>query len=157
MWPQAFRRQAHADFKLLRRLEALEPLPARCHLLLLLQMATEKLAKSYLAEDDQPPAPTHMAFVRLLQLTKRRRDLRRALGFRDYAAMIAGVDGLLPTARLIEQLAPASGAGANVEYPFVDANGEVIAPVDHDFPNLSPRDPRFLKLRRLVEVLMLLD
>ena len=113
-------------------------------------MLTEKLAKGILADatDLIPAAPVHRAFVRLLQSLKQRRDVRPAVGFRDSASYRRFIDSLLDTASQIENLAPSAAgiAKPNAEYPWLDVAGSGVAPCDHAFDVLDPRNRSMVKL-----------
>lgn len=130
------------------------------HQLHYMQMVTEKLARSYLADPRTQPQKTHVGFVRLLQQAKRgreSREIRRRLGYGDDRVFAKFIDSLLPLARQVEELAPvlAGMARPNPEYPWKDlASGEIVVPVDFAFPQFSPKLPQMLKLTSLVENLL---
>ena len=155
-WRSAFLRQARREQEVRRRLN--DPAVEYCHRLHYLQMVSEKLAKGFLTREGaaEPPAPTHLAFVRLLQVLKSRRDIRERLGY-DAHTFKVYIDSLLQLANRVEQLAP-SAAGftqPNPEYPWRDvATGQVLAPVDFAFPLFDPRDPKMIKLEKLIEWLV---
>jgi hypothetical protein len=156
-WRDAFFLQAQREHGVRKLLN--EARVEYSHQLHYLQMVTEKLAKAYAAApgSNTPPPTTHAAFVRLLQTTKGRPDLRRQLGYADTASFREFIDSLLPLADRIEQLAPnfAGTTNPNPEYPWRDAHAnEVIAPVQFDFAEFSPRSPQMIKLERLVEALI---
>ena len=156
-WRKAFLSQARSD-DAVRRLLAADPAVAVCHQLHYLQMCSEKLAKALSGQSDTPPAQTHVAIVRFLQLLKSRRDLRQRLGrSADTASFERFIDSLLPLARRIEQLAPAAaGAGRpNAEYPWLDpAAGEAVAPADFAFADFDASDSQVAKLEDLIAALL---
>lgn len=140
MWREAFFRQARSDFEMFRELN--RPGRPLCHKLRYLQMAMEKLAKAFLcSRTEGPPKRTHFALTRFLQLSKGMPQLRREPGCPEtnYRACVAYIDSLVPTARRIEALAPATASpeGVNVEYPWQTDAGDVVSPVDCRFPELS--------------------
>ena len=122
-------------------------------------MVAEKLAKAYAADprSNDPPVLSHAAFVRLLQTTKARPEIRRQLGYEDTASFRQFIDSFLPLAERIERLAPnfAGTTSPNAEYPWRDqASGEVIAPVRFDFPEFSAKSPQMIKLESLIGALI---
>lgn len=154
-WREAFLRQARSEHQLLRRLN--DPEVEYSHRLHYLQMVAEKLAKGFQCDPDakDPPPTTHNAFVRLLQTFKGRPDLRKQLGYTDASVFRAFIDSLLGLAAQIERLAPSlAGTQPNPEYPWVDSSGDVIAPVDFEFPLFDPRDPKMIKMERLLDALV---
>ena len=140
-YARAFIRQANADFDTYRRLCRTGEVPL-CHRLQFLQMSCEKLSKADLCRRGSDPddlATSHAYIASTLPMIARE-FLRRHKGksFGDGKPLIRLV-GLL--AREIELLAPAVRAGEqrrdNCEYPWQDRNGDVRAPVDHDFSRLN--------------------
>ncbi len=132
----------------------------QCQQLHYLQMVTEKLAKSYLCSSkNDPPKITHFALVKFLKICKRRPDIRSMLGFENkHTSFRSYIDGLLPLAYMIEQLAPVGNRlnRANPEYPWSSSNGEVIPPIDHDFNDFKDKRiqmSKFLKfIHKLIDV-----
>jgi hypothetical protein len=107
------------------------------------------------------PAPTsHTAFVRMLQVLKGRPEVREQLGFRDAKVFRSYIDSLLELAGRIERLSPerAGLTQPNPEYPWEDqGTHEVCAPAEYEFPGFDPRDPRMIKLDRLLGNLLRRD
>ncbi len=128
--------QARSDFDLflhLRRRGTHE-----CHLLHYLQMATEKLSKSYLWRSGHAPPRVHTGFVRYLRalLDRRPNELDRiaiVLGFKrrqDLDHWVRSVQGL---AYALQNLAPAeAGDGPNPEYPWPH-HAPTETPIGHTF------------------------
>jgi len=141
-WRKAYLAQAWSDYEVFRKLNSDgHPL---CHKLHYLQMATEKLAKGFLCNaDDPPPKKTHFVLVRFLQVSKHRPEWVKRLGYegrnRVYASI---VDNLLPLAERIEKLAPVGGDfdRINPEYPWMDSGGKVICPAAYSFPDFRKRE-----------------
>lgn len=156
-WHEAYLAQARSDYAILKRLDA--PEVECCHRLHYLQMVTEKLAKAMLTPPRcAEPAPmTHTAFVRMLQVLKIRPEIRRQLGFRDAKVFKNYVDSLLDAAAKIEHLSPdqAGLTRPNPEYPWqTQPGGEVQSPADYAFAEFGPRDPRMIKIDRLLNTLL---
>ena len=107
-------------------------------------MASEKLAKACLCRPGGGhPGTTHHVQEKMLRVLKGRPDVRRELGFGDdYHACCAYIDSLINVARVIENLAPAGGdcGAANPEYPWTDANGQVLCPAEYGFPEIAKTD-----------------
>jgi hypothetical protein len=156
-WHEAYLEQARSEHSILRRLGA--PDVEYCHRLHYLQMVGEKLAKAMLTPPGSAsPAPTkHTAFVRMLQVLKTRPEIRRQLGYREAGVFKGYIDSLLVLAGKIERLSP-DQAGLdrpNPEYPWRDsAANQIRAPAGYDFPEFDPRDPRMIKIHRLVGKLL---
>ena len=75
-WKQAFRKQARSDYDIFSEFNNATNLKPICHQLHYLQMATEKLAKSFFCDQTlEPPRKTHYGFVRLLRMLKTRPDI----------------------------------------------------------------------------------
>ena len=148
-WRAAYFRQARSDYETLHLLE--EASASFCQRLHYLQMATEKLAKGFATAPGGPQRPkVHRGYVQFLQQIKRRTELQ-VLCRRSPGQVTPYIDGLLPYARLIEDLAPANAnGGPNPEYPWQEPGG-VVAPADHAFSNLE------LNVRGMVNMLKFLD
>ncbi|HET6384178.1 MAG TPA: hypothetical protein VFJ58_12365 [Armatimonadota bacterium] len=149
-WRTAYLRQAQSDYDIyLQLLTAGAP---RCHQLHYLQMATEKLGKSYLCPaSGDPPARIHDAFVKFVKVSRARDDLRRIGAFARRAQYEAFINSLLSKAKEVEDLSPEGPDHPNPEYPW-KAGGIVFSPLEYVFPTLDPkRDPRMLKLLQFVE------
>jgi len=152
-WHDAFLRQAGSDESVRRRLN--DSTTEYSHRLHYLQMVTEKLAKAFLVRptDADAPPTSHKVFVRFLRTLKGLSHLQRQLGYNDVAVFRRFVDSLLDLADSIQRLAPneAHLTQPNPEYPWRDlATGEVVAPVDYDFPQFAPSSSKMIKLEKLV-------
>jgi hypothetical protein len=152
-WAQAYARQADADFK---TFQALQPLPVpRCHKLLFLQMACEKLVKAHLCAAGTDPGTlqqSHAYIAGTLPVVLRQQALRLHFAGPRAREVLRQARRL---AREIELLAPAVKRGGqrpdNCEYPWEDGRGKLHVPVDWTFyPSLLlARGGRaFLKLAR---------
>lgn len=158
-WHEAYLVQARSEHAMLRRLEL--PPVEYCHRLHYLQMVSEKLAKAMLTPPaSTSPAPTsHAAFVRMLRTLKTRPDIRRRLGYRDTTSFGRYINSLLELAERIEGLAPDQGGltKPNPEYPWEDlGTGQIRAPAEYRFPEFNPRDPKMIKIDRLIADLLLI-
>ncbi len=93
----------------------------------------------------------------MLQVLKGRPELRAQLGFDDAAVFRRYIDSLLDLAGRIQALSPDQAGlnNPNPEYPWEDPlTQEVRAPVDYEFPDFDPRDPRMIKIDRLIADLL---
>lgn len=134
-WRTAYFRQARSDYETLQLLEQSDA--SFCQRLHYLQMATEKLAKGFAsAPGGSPPPKIHRGYVQFMQQIKRRSELQ--ILCRCSPQQVGPyIDGLLPFARLIEDLAPANAHdGPNAEYPWATPDG-VAAPADYAFSDLE--------------------
>ncbi|MDP2808442.1 MAG: hypothetical protein Q8O74_09950 [bacterium] len=149
-WRQAFFKQAGDDYSMFVHLNQVSS--AECRQLHYLQMATEKLAKAFLCGPDNiPPKITHIALTKFLKVAKSRPDLRRQLGYETKrAAFVSYIDGLIPFAKKIENLAPEGIDKPNPEYPWKARTGEIIAPVDFKYNDILDRQLEMNKLNKLV-------
>jgi hypothetical protein len=143
-WRDAFLRQARSDYAVWQKLGT--PGVEYSHRLHYLQMVAEKLAKGLLCDPGSatPPAPTHAAFVRLLQVLKTRPEIRRQLGYTDASVFKRFLDSLLDLGAKIEGLAPSAAGFAhpNPEYPWRDSNSGNRCPVRVPVPRIrSERTP----------------
>jgi hypothetical protein len=156
-WRAAYLKQAEDDYVVFRRLnQGRQPVHQQLHYL---QMATEKLAKAYTCgADNKPPKTTHTALTRFMRISKGRQELRRQLRYgSNYHAFAAYVDSLLPLAEKIERLAPESSMKRpNPEYPWEDAQGVIISPVDFGFDDIWRRQTEIDKLKRFIMDLILI-
>jgi len=156
-WHEAYLSQAHSDYRIMIRLAATGV--EYCHRLHYMQMLTEKLAKAMLTPAGRAtPAPaTHVAFVRMLQVLKGSPEFREELGFSDAAVFRTYINSLLDLAGRIERLSP-SLAGMNQpnpEYPWEDPITHTVrSPAEYDFQEFDPRDPRMIKIDRLIRDLL---
>lgn len=150
-WKDGFLRQAESDYEVYRALG--QSKAALCHRLHYLQMASEKLAKSFLCHGTQRPSKkTHYVLVRFLKLTKLQSRVARLLNYdsNNHLSYCAYIDSLLAVASRVEDLAPAGGSfdKMNPEYPWEAAPGIVQAPVEYAFSEFSPTD--LAKLQTLI-------
>ena len=64
------------------------------------------------------------------------------------------IDGLLPTAKALEDLVPEGrGIRSNPEYPWETA-GAVTCPLDYDYPTLNINSPQTQKLLKFIRLCM---
>lgn len=134
-WQEGYLRQAKSDYAIYTGMnERNDPL---CHRLHYLQMASEKLAKSFLCIGyDKPYKKTHYALVRFLSYTRSNPNIRRLLGYdRNPRAYSVYVDSLLEFAQQLELLAPVGGDKdrINAEYPWSDENNQIQVPNDYAY------------------------
>lgn len=135
-WSEAFLRQAASDFEVHELLSRQSHLP-RCHGLHYLQMAVEKLVKSFLCHGASgPPRESHAVVTSFIRSCASNRWLRNRfqMQHQPFSSM------LLKHARVaeyIENLAPAMSDNVNAEYPWACAPGGAIAPRDHPFEEVS--------------------
>ena len=143
-WAEAFRRQAASDYQVFKQFSGSGSQVAACHQLHFLQMATEKLAKSFLiGNSSEPPKQTHQALVTFLRIVSSRPEIRVRLKFgNDPKQFRAYIDKLLPLAARIEGLAPAGGktGRVNPEYPWLNPLQKVVCPADYRFPEFAPNE-----------------
>jgi hypothetical protein len=141
-WRDAYLRQAQSDYEIYSYLNGHRA--ATCHRLHYLQMASEKLAKSFLCSGNQKPyKKTHYALVRFLKTTKRHPNVSRLLGYcSNHPAYCAYVDGLMDTAKRVEDLAPVGGNHdkLNPEYPWWDCSRAIQVPADYAFTEFPVTD-----------------
>ena len=129
-----------------------------CHQLHFLQMATEKFARSRLADatDGEPPR-SHIAFLNWLKLARTNdKALMDRLGLKSREAERSFIDGLKVVGHAIESLAPNVAdvrlGGANPEYPWPDANGRAVSPLDHQFSQNGLGRPALIRIVRFVDL-----
>jgi len=152
MWSEVFLIQAKSDWQVYEHLEK-TPLP-HCHALHYLQMATEKLAKSYLLagrSDIKTVRASHHGLTRFLQLVWRNKGLQEEMGM-TAKKLVAHIQQLLPLAYTIESLAPAiAGNGPNPEYPWEAPQNTFHAPAVYEFTiSKALREPRGRNLIKLI-------
>jgi len=144
-WSRAFARQALSD------LDARELLDiqgvSRCHSLHFLQMASEKVCKAYLHATGNTVKESHSVVRKHLLSIAREFGAERAMsGSRLKVLKLLAVE--------IDLLAPALRDGGtrqdNVEYPWENSDGVVVAPIDFPFSSVEDSQIRGLvKLLRL--------
>lgn len=152
-WSRAFRRQAESDYQIFKRFAGKDSDVAICHRLHALQMATEKLAKSYLsAGASEPPKKTHLALVRFIKALSSNPDIRDRFTFGNNRRQFkAYIDSLIPLAEQIEALAPVGGdiERVNPEYPWLNGRQEIMCPADYSFPEFTKSD--LVRLARFID------
>ena len=117
---ELFLRQASSDFQMFERLQPMvnSRVVEACHALHYLQMATEKLAKTYFLklgpiERRTATFPSFGAHLATRQRIRQALGYRDSLSFRNDLLMVAGL------ATGIEELAPdLADEGPNTEYPW---------------------------------------
>jgi hypothetical protein len=135
-WASAYARQAKSDLQAREQLLINERIPA-CHQLHFLQMAAEKLCKAHLSAQGQPQEvlETSHAFIAGPLPVIARQIIARDAGKLPRLTWVLGA--IRKLARQIELLHPqVNDAGcvpSNCVYPWVKADGEVVAPADHPF------------------------
>lgn len=152
-WAKAFARQADADFRTWEVLQGEQSVP-KCHPLLLLQMACEKLCKSHLISGGDSPGKKHAIVAKHLPMILKQEIVSRR---QDVKGMGGVLEAARHLAREIELLNPAVDRDArrpdNCEYPWEDDNGVVRSPLDwtfHPSTLLTARNGRtLLKLVRM--------
>jgi hypothetical protein len=144
-WSKAFARQALSDLRVYVILETASV--ERCHSLHFLQMAAEKVCKAHLHATGNIVKDSHSVVRKHLVSIARKFGSQRALSGNR-------LKGMKLLAAEIDLLAPAlrddGSRQDNVEYPWLDNLGSVIAPVDFEFSSIeSGRVQELLKLLRL--------
>jgi hypothetical protein len=152
-WRNAFIEQARHDYAVYRMLNQQGAVVSdQLHYI---QMSSEKLSRGYLADstDPNPLEMTHAGVVRMLQLLKADRLLRRKLGYASSCSFTLYIDPLLDVAGRIQALAPAIAGTTqpNPEYPWLDRGAnEIRVPCRHNFDDMNrahnPEFEKFLKL-----------
>lgn len=148
-WKEGYLQQAKSDYETYRILTANKV--KICHRLHYLQMASEKLAKSFMCRGSQRPTRlTHYVLVRFLQTTKKQPGISRLMND-NQSVYCSYIDGLLEIAKRVEDLAPSGGdfCKLNPEYPWEDAFGVVQIPAKYDFHEFRPTD--LVKLQTLID------
>ncbi len=120
------------------------------------KMVSEKIAKGFQTKTGGGPyAKTHVVFVKFLQgLKNHHRLYKNQLGFKDKSkeSFWACMDGILPFARLVEDLHP-SGSDfddPNPEYPWSDSAGTVYCPTTYGFTEFQARQRELDSIRQLL-------
>lgn len=139
-WQHAYAVQAKADFAAFTVLRQSHDLPP-CLALHCLQMACEKLCKSFLCSQKTEPRflQTSHAYTAksLPEIFLRQRSRLGERPLHQYSTLLKQVYNL---AREIELLAPTVDSQRrpdNCEYPWVDGAGKVVVPAEYPFANLS--------------------
>lgn len=136
-WSEAFLRQAASDFAVHELLSSQAHLPP-CHGLHYLQMAVEKLAKSFLCHGtDCPPRESHAVVVSFIRSCASNRRLRDRFQM-EHQAFSSMLRKHVRSAEYIESLAPAMSNDINSEYPWPgQITGTALAPCDYAFTEIS--------------------
>ncbi len=154
-WATAYARQADADFKTWEVLQSQRAVP-KCHGLLFLQMACEKLCKAHLIAEgarSETLQTSHGYIAKPLpvvikrQITSLRPDAKRMEDLlRDIRHLAAEIEVLNPSMDRNGQRPD------NCEYPWEDSRGTVHSPLDWTFhPSrllTVPNGRTFVKLVR---------
>lgn len=153
-WKEAFLLQAESDYQVFLFFNrSRTPIPI-CQQLHYLQMSTEKLAKALSCPaGNKPPKTTHAALGRFLRISKGWPELRRSLGYgSDYNAFVSYIDSVLPLAEKIEALAPVGNRldMPNAEYPWINTENKIIAPVEYRFKDIWEDVAGINKLKTLI-------
>ncbi len=158
-WSDAFHRQALSDLEVYRYISLPTSKVAFCHRLHYLQMASEKLVKSYLSLGfNQAPKKSHAGLSIFLKTLQSNPNIRNRLGFADrHSQFSSHIRQLVPVAQAIERLAPclANENDVNAEYPWRSVDGTVVYPANYGFKNFQLTDlARFVAfLERLIKEL----
>jgi len=153
-WQTAFLKQARADWEAYQKTS--RATWSACHRLQFLQMASEKLGKAFLVAGPsslETTTQSHAAFVKFLRIVSNNRKLKNLLN-KKRSQQRKHFNQLLPLAYEIELLAPAlAQSGPNPEYPWKDAAGNVLAPVEYPFQLLQ----QLQKTRQGVQLLKYIE
>jgi hypothetical protein len=154
-WARAFAIQASADLQARRALTAHPDLPP-CQELHFLQMACEKVAKAHLYFQGSPPPDIQSSHghTRKQLPVILRQTYNQQKGSRENTWLFPQIRHLANEIALLHPQVDDGGARPdNCEYPWVDAQGQVIAPVQHPFAGLALAKEQggreFLKLLEL--------
>ena len=140
-WAIGYARQANADFKMFRVLEALE-LPisvASCHKLQFLQMACEKLVKAYLMDEGTSLTEVRRSHAHIASTlpTLLRAMAPLYLNHLTLAKTRALAKYVKQLAQEIEVLSPGANCEDsrrdNCEYPWEDTSRVLHVPIDWSF------------------------
>jgi hypothetical protein len=152
-WASAYAKQALSD------LDAREKLVStgarKCHRLLFLQMAAEKICKAYLTTSNghEKVRKTHAYPERNLPTIAR---YFYPVANKNSKISAWEIEEIRKIAREVELLAPACDDGGtrqdNCEYPWKDPQGDVRVPSEYNFPHLDdgPANKAIVKLIRLI-------
>ncbi len=131
-WSEAFYAQSESDFLVFQKLmrENGSGVVAFCHCLHFLQMATEKLAKSFMClGQEKASKPTHSAQVKFLQTIANYPSIREKFKARTNRDLSDAVRKNLPFAQMIQDLAPTGNmARLNAEYPWQNLANKIQCP-----------------------------
>ncbi len=152
-WQEAFARQAKSDLAARDALLEKRDLPA-CHQLHYLQMACEKLAKAHLIATGSNPLEiqqSHCYVAKQIPIIAKNVVAREAGRLRSDTWIVRAIHGL---AQQIEMLSPSCDDGgrtpSNCEYPWVMADGRVVAPAQFNFALDSLHGKAGVKLVKIV-------
>ncbi len=150
-WARAYAAQARSDWQVYKALQ-FEARQSACHELHFLQMACEKIAKAYRLRDDSVPLEKirteHVGCDKFLKNYLKSSEAREFYRGRP-KQLEAATPKLVQLMKQIQALCPAIDSVAcptNVEYPWEDGSGRVIAPCEHRFlaPDLTTAQARTL-------------
>jgi hypothetical protein len=151
-WRKAFLEQAMSDYERFQDFRKRPEVPL-CHKLHYLQMASEKLAKAFMAypSGKQPPE-RHDVLVAFLRVSKRDPEIKEKFKGKDYQNFCYSVEKALKVADWIEKLVPKTKSRLpNPEYPWLLSEGNVISPVRYTSWVFSERE--LYNFTKLVDVL----
>ena len=139
-WARAYARQAQADLAAHDALHPLTALPP-CQRLHFLQMTCEKICKASLIHSGTEPVfvqASHAYTAAVLPIVFQ--EQRRRLRLRDLHPRSTLMKQVRSLSREIELLAPTVDSlrrPDNCEYPWEDAEGNVMVPAEHSFATLT--------------------
>lgn len=151
-WREAFFIQAKSDFELFKDLS--KKGYSHHHCLHLLQMTTEKMAKGFMCDRNDPISPpqTHYVFLKFIQkIAPANSALRELCRCKDSLIFKRYLTGLTPIAESIEDLVPRKSGDVNPEYPWEDTRGNIWCPVNYTFSGLELTTPKLAKMVSFLE------
>ena len=139
-WSQAYARQARADWEAYQVLRSATGLP-KSQPLHFLQMACEKLCKASLCRNGVDPAfvQTSHAYV-AANLPRLYDQQRQRLGHRalpPHATLRKQIKNISHEIVLLAPTVDSLRRPDNCEYPWEDAEGNVVVPAEHSFVTLT--------------------
>jgi len=137
-WGEAFLLQAKSDYEIFRLLN--KSGQNLCHKLHYLQMASEKVAKSFLCKKGglAKPQKSHKVLTNFVHISKGHPAIREKLGYQDnYLAYKAYIESIMDIADKIENLAPSgTKERPNPEYPWI-IDDVVYSPLEYEFADIN--------------------
>ena len=116
---EAFLVEARSDYAVFEHLLGLYPTVAECHVLHYFAMATEKLAKAFLAHSGSQVPTSHFTFHRICLDLRGQFGALSAIGYSNTSVIDHFLSQAEPLFRQIEDLQPtANTQHENVEYPW---------------------------------------
>jgi hypothetical protein len=133
-WQEAFHAQAHSDWRIYEKLNQ-DPDAEDCHKLHYLLMASEKLAKAHLSAENNPPSTSHLTLKGFLHQCGNNPRFRSYINTKSTSAQFRSyITSMKLVADHLLSLVPTSNTTMmNVEYPWANNHGLVIAPCTHSF------------------------